>query len=274
MKKIFMRLAMVFMCMAVFIAGMAQLPVSSAAQQQKATAAMTTDMGEPVVDQAKLLSKEQAEKLTAKIKEIEERHQVKIGIYTLQNLPNGMTAGKLANNTLDKYYANGRNGSIVFLIAMGSRDWYISTDNTMRQRIVDGVGIDGLKGMFLEDLSDGNYAESFNNFAAGVDKYLTYYEEEGEPYDPSKEFSVLAAVVAVLLALFIGWAFREYLISCMSNVAPAVEASAYLKQGSFTLTQSHDNFLYTTVVRETKSKNNDSSSSSSDSSHGGGGGKF
>ena len=274
MKKIFMRLAMVFTCMTVFIAGMAQLPVSSAAQQQKATAAMTTDMGAPVVDQAKLLSKEQAEKLTAKIKEIEERHQVKIGIYTLQNLPNGMTAGKLANNTLDKYYANGRNGSIVFLIAMGSRDWYISTDNTMRQRIVDGVGIDGLKGMFLEDLSDGNYAESFNNFAAGVDKYLTYYEEEGEPYDPSKEFSILAAVVAVLLALFIGWAFREYLISCMSNVAPAVEASAYLKQGSFTLTQSHDNFLYTTVVRETKSKNNDSSSSSSDSSHGGGGGKF
>lgn len=274
MKKIFMRLAMVFTCMTVFIAGMAQLPVSSAAQQQKATAAMTTDMGAPVVDQAKLLSKEQAEKLTAKIREIEERHQVKIGIYTLQNLPNGMTAGKLANNTLDKYYANGRNGSIVFLIAMGSRDWYISTDNTMRQRIVDGVGIDGLKGMFLEDLSDGNYAESFNNFAAGVDKYLTYYEEEGEPYDPSKEFSILAAVVAVLLALFIGWAFREYLISCMSNVAPAVEASAYLKQGSFTLTQSHDNFLYTTVVRETKSKNNDSSSSSSDSSHGGGGGKF
>ena len=272
MKKIFMRLAMVFTCLAVFMAGLAQMPRSSAAQQSKAGTALTAEFGAPVVDQARLLHKEQAEKLTAKIKEIEARHQVRIGICTLQDLPHGTTAGKFANNMLDKYYANGANGSIVFVIAMGSRDWYISTDNAMRQRIVDGVGIEGLKEMFLDDLSDGNYAESFNNFADGVDKYLAYYEENGEPYDPSKEFSLLAAVVAVLAAIVAGWGFRAYLISCMSNVAPAVEASAYLKQGSFNLAQSHDTFLYTTVVRETKSK--DSSSSSSDSSHGGGGGKF
>jgi uncharacterized protein len=59
----------------------------------------------------------------------------------------------------------------------------------------------------------------------------------------------------------------------MSNVAPAVEAAAYLKQDSVDIFQRQDRYLYTTVTRRKKSKSS-SSSSSSDSSHGGGGGKF
>ncbi|SHK83775.1 uncharacterized protein SAMN05216582_12015 [Selenomonas ruminantium] len=276
MKKLMIHLALAVVCIAMVLGSAA--PVMAAAQQaqveQKAARPAKPETVGPVVDQAKILTQAQVGKLTEKIKAVEEKHQVKIGIYIMQSLPAGMVAGKMANNVLDKYYANGQNGSIVLLLAMGSRDWYISTDNTMRQRIVDGVGIDGLKEMFLEDLSDGNYAESFGAFVDGVDKYLAYYEETGEPYDPAEEFSWVAAVVAVLVALVFGWGFREYLISCMSNVAPAAEASAYLKQGSFQLAQSHDNYLYTTVTRVAKSKDNDSSSSSSDSSHGGGGGKF
>lgn len=280
MKKIIMRLALVLVCMAV--AWGAVLPAGSEAADQPrvekkaaANGPASVELGAPVVDKASILTKAQVEKLTEKIKAVEEKHQVRIGIYTLKNLPSGMKAGKLANNVLDEHYAGGQNGSIVFLIAMGSRDWYISTDNTMRQRIVDGVGIDGLKDMFLEDLSDGNYAESFGAFVDGVDKYLTYYEEKGEPYDPANEFSYTAAAVAVLLALFVAWAFRGGLISSMSNVNPASEASAYLTQGSFHLSRNQDTFLYTTVTRVAKSKNDDSSSSScSDSSHGGGGGKF
>lgn len=281
MKNIIMRLALALACLALLWGGAVPDTGFAAAQNQTVAkkavdkAPAKAEVWGPVMDKASLLTKAQAEKLAEKIKAVEERHQVKIGIYTLQNLPGGMKAGKLANNVLDEHYAGGQNGSIVFLIAMGSRDWYISTDNAMRQRIVDGVGIDGLKELFLDDLSDGNYAESFGAFVDGVDKYLAYYEETGEPYDPADEFSYFAAAIALLLALFMGWAFREYLISNMSNVAPAVEASAYLKQGSFQLSQSHDNYLYTTVTRVAKSKDNDSSSSSSsDSSHGGGGGKF
>lgn len=278
MKKLILRLALIMLCMAVACGTVAMSQTWAAAQQVKAekkaapAQAPKVDFTGPVVDTAGLLTKEQAEKLTAKIKAVEEKHQVKVGIYTLKDLPQGMSAGKLANNTLDQHYANGANGSIVFLIAMGSRDWYISTDNNMRQRIVDGVGIDGLKELFLEDLSAGQYADSFGAFVDGVDKYLAYYEETGEPYDPTAEFNWLAAVVAVLVAAVAGWGYRAYLISCMSNVAPAVEASAYLKEGSFNLAQSHDNYLYTTVTRRRKSKND--SSSSRDSSHGGGGGKF
>lgn len=227
---------------------------------------------QPVSDQAKLLSDAQRQALTTKIQQVEAAHKVKIGICTLQNLPNGMSAGKYANNILDKDYANGEKGSIVLVIAMGSRDWYISTDNNMRAKITDEAGIKGLKGLFLEDLSNGDYNASFNAFVAGVDDYLTYYEKEGEPYDPANEFDMLAAVIAAAVAAAGGALFAYYLICGMSNVAPAVEASAYLKNDSVDIFQQQDSYLYTTVTRRKKSK--DSGSSSRDSSHGGGGGKF
>ena len=228
----------------------------------------------PVSDQAKLLSSPQREALAAKIQQVEAAHKVKIGICTLQNLPQGMSVGKYANNTLDNNYAGGENGSIVLVIAMGSRDWYISTDNNMRARIADETGIKGLKNLFLEDLSDGEYEAGFNAFVNGVDKYLSYYEKEGKPYDPADEFDILAAILAVAVAAAGGFFFAYYLICGMSNVAPALEAGKYLRKDTVDINQRQDRYLFTTVTRRTKSKSSDSSSSASDSSHGGGGGKF
>ena len=108
----------------------------------------------------------------------------------------------------------------------------------------------------------------------GIDRYLSYYEKEGAPYDPGDEFDIWAAIIAAAVAAASGFFFAYYLICGMSNVTPAVEASAYLKQDSVDIFQRQDRYLYTTVTRRQKSKSSGSSSSSSDSSHGGGGGKF
>ncbi|MCR5757051.1 MAG: TPM domain-containing protein [Selenomonas sp.] len=230
----------------------------------------------PVADQARLLSDSQRQALTTKIQQVEAKYNVKIGICTLQNLPDGKVAGKFANDILDKNYAGSVNGSIVLLVVMGSRDWYISTDNNMRIRIPDGTGIKGLQNYFLSDLSDGDYDASFNAFVDGIDDYLDYYEAVGEPYDPAEEFDWLAAVIALAVAAVGGAGFAYYLICGMSNVVPAREADAYLQHDSVDIQQRQDRFLYTTVTRHKKAKDRDSgsSTSSSDSSHGGGGGKF
>ena len=228
----------------------------------------------PVVDQAKLLNNSQREALTAKIQQVEAAHKIKIGICTMQDVPGGISIGKYANHILDKNFANGENGSIVLVLAMGSRDWYISTDNKMRAKITDEAGIHGLKNLFLDDLSNGDYSDGFHHFVDGIDRYLSYYEKEGVSYDPGDEFDIWAAIIAAAVAAASGFFFAYYLICGMSNVTPAVEASAYLKQDSVDIFQRQDRYLYTTVTRRQKSKSSDSSSSSSDSSHGGGGGKF
>jgi len=84
--------------------------------------------------------------------------------------------------------------------------------------------------------------------------------------------------VALACALILGGTIYYMLYEYESNVRSAAEADAYLNHDSFQITQSEDNFLYTTVTRRAKEKRESSSSnvstSSSDSSHGGGGGKF
>ena len=229
-----------------------------------------------VVDEADLLTADEEKALDAKLAAVEQSHKVRILIGTMQDT-GGAALGKVANNVVDQIPAD--NGTIVLLLSMKERDWYISTDNKMRARITDGKGVEYLSGEFLPDLKEGKYAAAFTTFAATTDEMLTYYEKEGEPYDPANAFNLMALGIALACALILGGTIYYVLYEYESNVRSAAEADAYLNHDSFRLTQDEDNFLYTTVTRRTKEKKESSSgsnvsSSSRDSSHGGGGGKF
>ena len=229
-----------------------------------------------VIDEADILTDSEEKELDAKIAAIEQSHKVRILVGTMKST-DGTPLGKIANNVVDQI--PGESGTIVLLLSMKERDWYISTDNKMRVRITDGKGVEYLSGEFLPDLKEGKYAAAFTTFAATTDEMLTYYEKEGEPYDPANAFNLMAFGIALACALILGGTIYYVLYEYESNVTFAAEADAYLNHDSFRLTQDEDNFLYTTVTRRTKEKKESSSgsnvsSSSRDSSHGGGGGKF
>ena len=229
-----------------------------------------------VVDEADLLTADEEKTLDAKLAAVEQSHKVRILIGTMQDT-GGAALGKVANNVVDQI--PGESGTIVLLLSMKERDWYISTDNKMRTRITDGKGIEYLSGEFLPDLKEGRYAAAFTAFAATTDEMLTYYEKEGEPYDPANALNLMALGIALACALILGGTIYYMLYEYESNVRSAAEADAYLNHDSFRLTRSEDDFLYTTVTRRTKEKKESSSgsnvsTSSRDSSHGGGGGKF
>ena len=229
-----------------------------------------------VIDEADILTDSEEAALDTKLAAIEQSHKVRILIGTMKST-DGVVLGKIANNIVDEISVDGEKGTIVFLLSMKERDWYISTDNTMRVRITDGKGVDYLAGEFLPELKENKYAAAFTTFAATTDEMLTYYEKEGEPYDPANAFNLMALGIALACALILGGTIYYVLYEYESNVTFAAEADAYLNHDSFQLTRSEDNFLYTTVTRRDKPKKDSSSSSSSssrDSSHGGGGGKF
>ena len=227
-----------------------------------------------VIDEADILTDSEEKELDAKIAAIEQSHKVRILVGTMKST-DGTPLGKIANNVVDQI--PGESGTIVLLLSMKERDWYISTDNKMRVRITDGKGVEYLSGEFLPDLKEGKYAAAFTTFAATTDEMLTYYEKEGEPYDPANALNLMALGIALACALILGGTIYYVLYEYESNVTFAAEADAYLNHDSFHLTRSEDDFLYTTVTRRDKPKKESSSSSSSssrDSSHGGGGGKF
>ena len=230
-----------------------------------------------VVDEADILTDSEEATLDTKLAAIEQSHKVRILIGTMKST-DGIVLGKIANNIVDEISGDADSGTIVLLLSMKERDWYISTDNKMRVRITDTKGVEYLSGEFLPELKENKYAAAFTTFAATTDEMLTYYEKEGEPYDPANAFNLMALGIALACALILGGTIYYMLYEYESNVTFAAEADAYLNHDSFRLTQNEDNFLYTTVTRKTKEKSSSSgsnvSTSSSDSSHGGGGGKF
>ena len=227
-----------------------------------------------VFDNAKVLSTAEVQKLNEEIQRIEKKHNVRIGIVVQPSMQ-GRPIGQVANALLDQGYRGAPNGGIVLLVSVDpkKREYYMSTDNAMRAKITDDVGIKYIQSEMVPKLKDNKYGEAFLKYTAAIETSLDYYAKEGKPYDPSAGFSFIAAIIALALGGLGGYGVREVLISSMSNVTPAARASEYLVDDSFDLTESDDRFLFMNVTRTKKSKSS-GGSSARDESHGGGGGSF
>lgn len=228
-----------------------------------------TFAAQSIIDTQNLLTPDEIKSLTQKIQQVEQKHNVKIGIEFLKNT-HGQNVENTANSLLDKNFSGAPNGGILLLVVMDTRKWYISTDYEMSQRIPD---TSALSNAFLSKLSAGDYYGACNSYIDGVDKSLSYYEENGT----ATGFDPLAGMLAFVLAIICAGFFRSALIGSMSNVHPAVSAADYLKRDTVKITDRRDNFLFTKVSRRRKSKGSSSSGSGGHSgggSHGGGGGSF
>ena len=235
-----------------------------------------------VIDESDLITEAEEQALDAKLAAYEQAHGIRILVGTVKNT-HGQVLGKIANAVVDRIERGGENGTIVLLLAPKERDFYISTDNKMRMRITDDKGIEYLAEQFVPSLKENKYAEGFTAFAAAVDEMVTYYEQEGKPFNPDAFLFTIVTLVGALIPAAIVYLFiLADLSDSMLSVRSAHEADDYVERGSFRLTHRADIFLRTTESRETKYKKTSSSSSSGsyistssrDSSHGGGGGKY
>ena len=228
------------------------------------------------VDGAALVKPVDKTNLLSNLRQIETKHGIRCAVLTVKSTQ-GMDIRDYAQAVQDQYFANAEKGSILMVISMDNRKWHITTDKTMRTKILDKVVNGELKNAFLNDLKKGNYASAFNKYGNKVDELMTYYEKNGEAYDPSNAFSFGAAGIAGLLSLLFGGSVKKSMVNSMSNVTNAVSAGQYLKQDTFNLIGQNDRYLYThtAVVPKAKANNNGGGSSSGGTGgHGGGGGSF
>ena len=237
-----------------------------------------------LVDDAKLLSASEKSELTALLDEISERHKVDVVVVTVDSL-----GGKSPRAFADDYYDNNGYGfganadGVLLLVAMDSRDYYITTTGFGITAFTD-AGIDYIEDAFLTDLSEGDYASAFETYAELCDEFITE-ARNGKPYDegnmPKSPFpwgqNLLISLAVGFLIAFIATAVMR---SKLKSVRSKAGATDYVREGSFRVTRSFDFFLYRTVSRRAKPKDTGSGggssthSSSSGRSHGGGGGKF
>lgn len=223
---------------------------------------------QPVTDKAGLLTSQEINALNEKIRQVEQKYQIKIGVAFVKST-GGRDMVQASNNFLDKNFSNNENGSIVLFVDMNRRKYEISTDPFMREKITDDSGIPYLKDKFQSSLSNGDYSGTVSDFVDGVEELMTFYQtNEGAYGDVApKGFDPLPAAGAVVGALLAALTVRSWLIDSMSNIRHVVEASDYLKKDTVNITENRDTYLFTNIKRRPRS----SSSSSGGGSHGGGG---
>ncbi len=226
-----------------------------------------------LVDEADLLTDSEESELSDLLDEISERQQVDVVVVAVNSM-DGATAMDYADDFYDYNgygLGSGRDG-ILLLISMEERDWCMTTRGYGITAFTD-AGQEYMSEQFVSDLSLGDYAAAFTNFANLCDDFITE-AKAGTPYDidhlPDESFSLVGGLV-----LSFGIAFIISLIATgimkgqLNSVSSQSAANNYIKQGSMQLTKKSDLFLYKKVNRVRKQENN-SSSSSSGSSHSGG----
>ncbi len=225
----------------------------------------------PVEDNSGILSQSQISALTDQIRAVESKHGIRIGIQIFDSVPGSISA--TADRILDQNYI-GQNGSILLLMSMNSRDWYISTDSQMMNIVSNTDGINYLSKNFLPYMSGGDYYSAFSTYIDGVDKLLDYYEANDSAYTDDGGFDPLAAGFSGIMSIMLGGMYRSSLKNSMSNVRPASGASSYLNRNSVKIVENFDSFLFRNVTRRTKAQSSNHGSGGSSNSHGGGGGSF
>ena len=237
-----------------------------------------------IMDTAKLLSKEDVSSLEEKLSKISEQQKLEIVVVTTQD-SEGFEVSDYAErifSTCDYGYGETKDG-ILLLLSMKERDWYIATHGygktVLSDRQVESVGK-----KIVPALSAGNYANAFSSFADECNNYIEAAKSGNADYDSDGNYSRTPLPITALPICFgIGLIIALIIVGIMKKkLKTAVrqkEANNYVKDGSFRVTESYDQFLYSNVTQTRISRdNNDSydsgSSSSSDSSFGGGGGKF
>ncbi|MBQ7514729.1 MAG: TPM domain-containing protein [Schwartzia sp.] len=217
--------------------------------------------------------------LEQKLAAINARYDVHAGAVYVDRLPAGHSAESLAKNLVNSNaYGDGSRGSIVLLVAVGTRDYYIATGRNLNKIIPSNKnGIGHIQNAILPSLKDNKFGQAGLKYADALEEELAYFQKEGKPFDPSAGFSILSGIIAAVLAALSGFGFRSYLVGQLSNVSHAESADEYLERDTFELTDEEDTYLYTnvTVVDHSKKSSGGGGGFSDDSgSTGGGGGKF
>jgi len=247
-----------------------------------------------LVDEAGLLSEDEAAALLEKLTALSAKWKNDIAIVTVDSIGDASPM-EFADDWFD-YGGYGRaEGSaitegdgLLLLLNMGERDWWISTKGYAITAFTD-AGIEYLGDRLKADgLSSGDYANAFNGFAGWCDQFFEQ-AETGKPYDTGslpqakRTGADYAAILVVcfgagaLIASFVTKGMKAKL----KTVRKKQQAADYMRPGSLQVIYANEQFLYKNVTRVKQESSSSSGgggssthSSSSGSSHGGGGGKF
>lgn len=262
-------------------------------------------IGSKVVDQAGLLTDGEEALLEEKAQEIVSQYDMDVVILTVDS-----TDGQYIRDFADDFYDNNGYGigsdysGVLFMLAMDTREWYISTCGDGIYAVTD-FGVQMLFSQAAGYLANDDYFTAFDvyldelkeyyaAFTLGdpVDGFAPEYEGPGS-YEPDYSGDIIyyekpsrgvgsILFTSVLIGAAVGGIVLLVMRSGMKTTKRQSGAYDYLS-GGVNLTKHFDFFLYSRTTRTAKPQDNGGSRggggshihrSSGGRSHGGGGGRF
>ena len=227
------------------------------------------------IDDAGLLTAQQAADLTARLDTISEAHRFDVVVAVVKEL-DYREARLYAADFFEQNgfgYGNELDGAILIITADASRDFGFASFGYGLYAFTP-AGQDYLDRHFLPHLKEDRYFDGFMAFAGAVDDFLTK-AEAGKPYDTGNipmmaSTRATARVVLIIVSILIGLIAAGIVTGTwkrkLKSVQSARYAHEYIIRDSMVLSVQNDVFMHRHV---SKTKRVESSSSG-----GGSGGSF
>lgn len=255
-------------------------------------------------DYAGMLSGDEADSIAAALEDASREYGMTVAILTVDSLD-----GKSAEEYADDFYddnglGEGEDGDgLLLLVSMSERKWHISTKGyaiyAFPDYYLDSIGDD-----ITPFLADGDCYSAFDTFIEDCRYYLAAdmedegYEDRRDNYSDEDfyDFSGVETrsgprMIWIPIAIGVGLVVALIAMSIMKRGMKSVKmqstAADYVRAGSFSLSESRDVFLYTTVSKTPRPKDDDQQGgigaggnfssthmSGGGSVHGGSGGSF
>ena len=235
-------------------------------------AAITTAAPLPIVDQNKVLSKQDTKAIEGRISELNRKHNISIGVLLL-TVPNSNQVSSVASGFLTQNgYDKAKNGGVILLLDMKNHNWYVATDKNLAKAITPDYGVKRLGTDIVANLKKNDTpAPAIRSFLAGVDTLTGYYlqndkamvkESETKEVATKKEAAgtkdkspgIIAYLAGLLASVGAAFGYRSNLRSKMSNVATASEALDYVDEEGLEMLTSTDDFDHSDIERTPRAK--------------------
>ncbi len=228
-----------------------------------------------VIDDADVFTQEQEQSLTQRIEDIRTEYDFDVTLLTTND-----TGLQSLEDYLDFHpMIDAQRDGIIFGMDLNMRE-YFTIGRNYGQFVVSDVALSTIDDKVVPFLSDGDYYLAYDVY---LDLTIDFLDaaESGESYSgPPIESTdlALAGIIGLIGGLIIAFSVTGVMIYRMNTARIKTHAADYVRQGSFTLSQNYDNFLYENTTRTARPKSNSNSGGrgggGGSSSGGRGGGRF
>lgn len=219
-------------------------------------------------DEANLLTEAEEAALIGKLAAVSAKYEAQIVVATVPSMNGGNIDFYLDYLYDSMGFGYGqRHDGVLILVCMDPREYRILS-NGYAGVAIDPGDIDAICDEIVGNLSDGDYAGAFHEFADECAYYLDGYIN-GFPFDAG-ETLIISLIIGFVIGLIVVLILRGQL----KSVRAQSRAHDYVKSGSMHVNVMNDIFLYRNVTRTKKPTNNSSGSGGGGGSRSRGGGSF